>query len=271
MIQTELDRLLSPSNFLSTEKTVPPTNLIEAARYSVLSGGKRFRPKLVLATCDLFQISPQLAIQPACAIELVHTYSLIHDDLPCMDNDDFRRGMLSLHKAYGEAQALLAGNFLLTYAYEILAQAPFLSAEQRLDLITTLSRHLGTDGLIGGQELDIALLGKSFNSTILLNLHRRKTASLMIAAIEFGSIISGNQHRSLLIEVAQKIGLLFQLLDDLKDHETDQDKPSAIHLLGIEKALHQVDVYYQEIKASLKLWPNSSLLQLIDQLVISCK
>jgi geranylgeranyl diphosphate synthase type II len=208
MIEEKLAELLDSNLF-------PPGKLAEAARYAVLSGGKRLRPQIVLATAELFGASKEKALVPACAIELVHSYSLIHDDLPCMDDDDFRRGVPSLHKAYSEGQALLTGDFLLNYAFELLAKAPDLTAQQRIDLIGTLSYRGGAHGMIGGQEMDID--GQIFDVTTLLDVNRRKTAALFTAAFEFGGIIAEVDDLSRLQSIGEQYGLLFQLLDDLAD------------------------------------------------------
>jgi geranylgeranyl diphosphate synthase, type II len=128
----------------------PHRDLFAAARYSLLSPGKRMRPLLAIATAEIYDIPQEQVLIPACALEMVHTYSLIHDDLPCMDDDDLRRGRPTLHKVYGEGQAVLAGDFLLTYAFEVLSSLPFLSAEQKIDLVRCLSSHAGSEGMIGG-------------------------------------------------------------------------------------------------------------------------
>jgi geranylgeranyl diphosphate synthase type II len=229
-INRHLDELLSPSLF-------PPGELIPAARYSVLNGGKRFRSRLVLAASAPH---PTKAMIPACAIEFVHTYSLIHDDLPCMDDDDLRRGLPSLHKVYPEGHALLTGNFLLTYAYQLLAEAPLLSPDQKISLIQTLSHRIGAHGMIGGQELDIST--PPLNLTTLTDLHTRKTAALITAAVEFGGIIAETDDMPLLRATGEKIGLLFQLLDDLADHD------GAAILLGHDQTVEHIHRYVQEIQ-----------------------
>ena len=230
LIEETLLDLLSPEKF-------PEGMLGAAARYATLGGGKRLRPRLVMATAEIYNIPPEVSIIPACVIELIHTYSLIHDDLPCMDNDDFRRGKPSLHKAYPEAHALLTGDFLLTYAFEILSKAPHLSDGQKIALITTLSERAGAHGMIGGQECDIASVGQKISWETLLFIHKRKTADLITAAIEFGGILGNSPQMDLLTTIGQEAGLAFQILDDLSDtDDLIQERPSAVTLLGKENA-----------------------------------
>ncbi len=165
--------------------------IFEAARYSLLSSGKRIRPLLTLATAGVYGVNPFLAIDPACAIEMIHSYSLIHDDLPCMDNDDLRRGKPTLHKVYGDAMALLAGDYLLTYAFEVIANAQTLGREQRIQMIKSISIRSSAPGMIGGQALDIDSEGKEIDEDTLLQIHHGKTASLIKACLEVGSLAAG--------------------------------------------------------------------------------
>lgn len=210
-IEKELDQLL-------TFPDAPQYKLYEAARYMTLSGGKRLRPLLVLATVSACNGPLDLALAPACALEMVHTYSLIHDDLPCMDDDDFRRGLPTLHKKFDEATAVLTGDFLLTYAFEVLSQAPGLSTEQKLLMVQTLALRSGGQGMIAGQMLDIeSLPGMTLDK--LKVVHQKKTADLLIAALEIGGIIS-NVSKSCLNELrtfGSEIGLAFQIIDDVID------------------------------------------------------
>ena len=139
--------------------------IFEAARYSLLAKGKRLRPLLTLGAAAVFGVDPYTAVDPACAIEMIHTYSLIHDDLPCMDNDDLRRGKPALHKVYGDAMALLAGDYLLTYAFEVIANCN-LGREQKVQIIKTIAKRSGAPGMIGGQALDIEQIGKEIDEEI---------------------------------------------------------------------------------------------------------
>jgi len=223
-IEQRLDELLPSSGATA-----------EAARYAVFSGGKRLRPKIALSLAEIFGASPEMALTPACALELVHTYSLIHDDLPCMDDDDMRRGRPSAHKAFGEATALLAGDLLLTFSFQLLAESPGLSADQKIALVQTLSSSAGASGMIGGQELDLLYAEKTIDWEELKTVHARKTAALFSAAFEFGGIVGGAPDLALLREMGQIFGLAFQLKDDLDDSGQDAQKMNAVHLLGKEK------------------------------------
>lgn len=209
-IHQELDRLIPdvPCSF---------STLYQGARYSLLSGGKRIRPLLTLAAAELLGSSTLQALRPACALEMVHTYSLIHDDLPCMDDDDFRRGKPTLHKISSEGHAVLVGDYLLTFAFEVLSKAPFLSLDQRMRLITVLATAAGGEGMIGGQVLDIA----QNPTTSLKELHERKTGALFTASIQFGGIVADCSLETYekLTLFGQKIGYLFQVVDDILDEE----------------------------------------------------
>jgi geranylgeranyl diphosphate synthase type II len=228
---------------LATPPNAPHASLFEAARYSLFSGGKRLRPLLTLTTAEAYGAPLINALHPACALELVHTYSLIHDDLPCMDDDDLRRGKPTLHKVYAEGHAVLTGDFLLTYAFQVLSESPNLSAEQRLALIQVLSQAAGPNGMIGGQVVDIASEGKTLDWKTLEFMHLGKTAALFAAAILFGGIIGNAPASDLpkLEEIGLKFGLAFQIADDLDDHAHEPHKATAITLLGPEQAqqLHQ--------------------------------
>lgn len=193
--------------------------LIDAARYSLFAGGKRFRPILTLVTTEMLGTSVNKALGAACAIEMIHTYSLIHDDLPCMDNDDLRRGKPTLHKAFSEATAVLAGDFLLTEAFGVIGDAHYLPAEIRSELVTVLATRAGSTGMIGGQMMDLEAEGKSISIDHLIDLHTCKTGDLIAAAIESGAIIAGvsKREKELLGDFGETIGLAFQIMDDVLD------------------------------------------------------
>ncbi len=198
---------------------LPYAHLFLAARYSLLSSAKRLRPLLVLATVSSYGVSLEKALQPACAIEMVHTYSLIHDDLPCMDDDDFRRGNPTLHKVYPESHAILTGDYLLTTAFEILANSPGLSDSQKIDLVRTLAKNAGGHGMIGGQVIDMATENKGIDWSLLEMMHHYKTGCLIIASLVSGAIIANAplSDRLTLEKVGKKIGIAFQIVDDLLD------------------------------------------------------
>ena len=209
--------------------TLPhPTNasLYEAARYSLFSGGKRLRPLLTLATAEALAIPIDHVLQPACALELIHTYSMIHDDLPCMDDDDFRRGKPTLHRLYPEGHAVLAGDFLLTYAFEVLATSPFLNNEQRARLVVCLAQAAGGQGMVGGQALDLQATQQTVDASYLKAMHRAKTAALFGAALEMGAIAAAVSDKitNQLRHVGLQLGLAFQILDDILDVEASEAK-----------------------------------------------
>ena len=218
--------------------------LFEAASYSLLSSGKRLRPLLVLATLEAFNKDINLALDPAISLELIHTYSLIHDDLPCMDDDDFRRGKPSLHKAYPEWLAVLTGDYLLTYAFEIITNSENLDDTKKVKLIRVLTKYSGGDGLIAGQVVDLSYEGKEIEFEKLKFMHLNKTAKLFMAAIEFGCIISdaSDDITKKFVEFAENMGLAFQFFDDIADYDDEKssditkNKATAPAVLGIEKA-----------------------------------
>ncbi len=195
------------------------SQLFEAARYSLLNGGKRLRPLFTLATCECLGGNLEAALTPACVIEMIHTYSLIHDDLPCMDDDDFRRGQPTLHKVYSEGYAVLVGDFLLTDAFRLLTQAPYLNAEQKLDLIQLISSCAGGEGMIGGQMMDIEVQNQPLDLPSLNILHHYKTGCLIQAAVQCGGIVAQANSPTLQIlkDFSLKLGLAYQIVDDILD------------------------------------------------------
>ena len=226
-------------------------SLFEAAYYAIFPVGKLLRPLLTFAVAESYGVEAEKVTLPACCIEIIHTYSLIHDDLPCMDDDDFRRGKPSLHKTYTEGHAVLTGDFLLTFAFELLSKAPTLSAKQKLSLIEILSIKAGSKGMIGGQNLDIAYTGKTIDWKIVEKIHLGKTAALIQASLAFGGIIAEAKETDMRIleEFGRLVGLGFQIIDDILDvtgDEKELGKPigsdqkkhkiTAVSILGLEKA-----------------------------------
>lgn len=205
-----------------------PEKIYEAMRYSLLAGGKRLRPILCLATCEMAGGTVEMAMPTACALEMIHTMSLIHDDLPAMDNDDFRRGKLTNHKLYGEDMAILAGDGLLAYAFEFVAtKTQNVPAERILQVIARLGRAVGPAGLVGGQVVDLESEGKSDVSLETLNfIHTHKTAALLEACVVCGGILAGTPELDLqkLSCYAQNIGLAFQIVDDILDITATQEE-----------------------------------------------
>ena len=217
-----------------TDKTQPQQTLFDAMRYSLLAGGKRIRPVLVLEFCRLCGGNWEKAMDFAAALEMIHTYSLIHDDLPCMDNDDYRRGRLTNHKVYGEAQAVLAGDGLLTAAFSTAAGADA-PAETVVEIVRTLSRCAGELGMVGGQVLDMEGEGKTLTPQGLLEIHSRKTGALIVAACTMGVIAAGGSEaqREAATRYADALGLAFQIRDDMLDAVGDAKKlGKAVHMDG---------------------------------------
>ena len=206
--------------FVPSEK-VAPTELHRAMRYSLLAGGKRLRPILVLAAGEAFGARTEDLMPAACAVEMIHTYSLIHDDLPAMDNDDLRRGRPTCHKAFGEAVAILAGDALLTQAFRVLAYGSVeLMPERQIKVIHEIAAAAGTiDGLIGGQVADIENEGKPVEPPVLEYIHRSKTGAMITASVVTGGIIAGASDEQLnkLRAYGERIGLAFQIADDILD------------------------------------------------------
>ncbi len=256
------------------ERWVPqsaPAGLGEAMRYAVLDGGKRLRPLLVLAAAEavLGALPPvgTAAWRAACALELIHAYSLVHDDLPCMDNDVLRRGKPTLHVRFGEAQALLAGDALQALAFELLlpddgSVEPVLAAR----LCRLLALASGWDGMAGGQAIDLAGVGRKLDQSQLEDMHRRKTGALLLASVEMGAVAAGVGETALqaLRQYGRALGLAFQVVDDILDVTADSatlgktagkdaaaDKPTFVSLLGLEAAQAYADELLQQAHAAL--------------------
>jgi geranylgeranyl diphosphate synthase type II len=213
-VDAALQKLLPPGTAL-------PSSIHEAMRYSVFAGGKRVRPILCLESARIFSDDVSTAMYPGCAIEFIHTYSLIHDDLPALDNDDLRRGKPTCHKQFGEAIAILAGDALLTLAFETVGTAP-VAAERRVRMITEIASAAGTvNGMVGGQVADIEAEGKSVGPEMLEYIHRSKTAALMRASITAGAICAGAPDEDVirLRSFGETIGWAFQVTDDILDVE----------------------------------------------------
>jgi len=229
-----------------------PTRLIEAMRHGVLNGGKRLRPFILIESTALFGVSEEDAMQTACALECVHCYSLIHDDLPAMDDDDLRRGQPTVHKVFDEATAILAGDALLTLAFELLVNpACHGDAAVRNELVSMLAKASGGSGMIGGQMLDIAAESSEPDEAQIRLLQSMKTGALIRFACEAAAVLGGadEQQRKALISYGEKTGLAFQLADDLLDVTSDSDamgkatgkdeaagKGTLVGALGVEKA-----------------------------------
>jgi geranylgeranyl diphosphate synthase type II len=248
-----------------------PEKIYEAMRYSLLAGGKRLRPILCLATCELIGGTPEMAIPTACALEMIHTMSLIHDDLPAMDNDDYRRGKLTNHKVFGEDIAILAGDGLLAYAFEYVAtQTKNVPADRLLQVIARLGRTVGAEGLVGGQVLDLESEGKTdISAETLTFIHTHKTGALLEASVVSGGILAGAAPEDLarLSKYAQNIGLAFQIIDDILDvtataeqlgktagKDLQAQKATYPSLWGLEKSKLQARQLIDEAIAQLTIY-----------------
>jgi len=242
----------------------------EAMRYALLAGGKRLRPILVLAACEAVGAPAERALAPACAIEMVHTYSLVHDDLPAMDDDDLRRGQPTVHKKYDEAMAILAGDALLTEAFTLLAApggAAGLSPGERTELIHVLGEASGHRGMVLGQALDLEAEGQSISEATLRRLHRAKTGALLTAALSLGAVAggAGAAERRALERYGRAIGLAFQIMDDVLDETSDTktlgkragadkalDKSTFPKILGIERSRREAEGLIRRAQAALE-------------------
>ena len=218
LVDAELDRLAPPG-------TTPPETIHRAMRYSLFAGGKRIRPVLCLEAARTVADEMEGAVTAACALELIHTYSLIHDDLPALDNDDYRRGKLTNHKVFGDAMAILAGDALLTLAFQVLAELPA-PAERKVRLMAELATASGTvGGMIGGQVADLEGEGKPPDAALLESIHRAKTGALLRASLRMGAIYAGasDGQYSALSCYGEHIGLAFQIVDDILDVEESSE------------------------------------------------
>ena len=254
--------------WLPTEATLPE-QLHKAMRYAVLNGGKRIRPVLCYAAGHAVGVPLATLDAPACAVELIHAYSLVHDDLPAMDNDDLRRGIPTCHKAFDEATAILAGDALQALAFHVLAQglANTIPAEQRLEMLDTLAIASGSRGMAGGQAIDLAAVGKTLNIAELENMHVHKTGALIRASIKLGALCQPDIDPETLKKLdhyAKCIGLAFQIQDDILDVEGDTatlgktqgadqalNKPTYPALLGLESARQMAHELHQDALCSL--------------------
>jgi geranylgeranyl diphosphate synthase, type II len=255
---------------------VYPEKIYESMRYSLLAGGKRLRPILCLATCELTGGTVEMAMPTACALEMIHTMSLIHDDLPSMDNDDYRRGKLTNHKVYGEDIAILAGDSLLAYAFEHFAEETHgVSPERLLKVVARLGRAVAATGLVGGQVVDLECEGVENVSIETLNfIHTHKTGALLEASVVSGAELAAADDRTLakLTQYARNIGLAFQIIDDVLDiTATDEElgktagkdlqaqKATYPSIWGIEESRRQASQLIAEAKASVSEFGDKAL------------
>lgn len=257
-------------HLLPIDGTLPESKLEEAMRYAVLDGGKRVRPFLVMASAELFNVREEAALRVAAAVEMVHGYSLVHDDLPCMDDDALRRGKPTCHIQFGEAAAVLAGDALLTRAFEVLSEdETHPDAGVRANLILELARAIGAEGMAGGQMLDLMAEEKTLTMAEVTRLQRMKTGALISFSCEAGAILARAPETShhALHAYAHDLGLAFQIIDDLLDVEgtpetvgkaTRKDekrgKSTFISLLGVDRARDQATMLADQARHHLEIF-----------------
>jgi len=282
-IEKTLDRVLPPASG-------PEARLAEAMRYACLSGGKRLRPFLTLEVAQLFDVTPGCAYRAAAAVEAIHCYSLIHDDLPAMDDDDLRRGKPTVHKAFDEATAILAGDALLTFGFELLAgQDTHPDPRVRLELVATLAQASGAHGMVGGQMADLAAEKSEGELDLhtITRLQKMKTGALITAAAEAGAILgrASAEARTALKGYAHDMGLAFQIADDLLDVEgriedtgkavgKDQARGKAtfVSILGLERARAQAELLTEQAIRHLSMFgTRADLLVALARFVIERK
>jgi len=243
-----------------------PSIIHKAMRYSVFGGGKRIRPILTLATAELFGKDTESVIKTACGIELIHTFSLIHDDLPSIDNDDFRRGKPSSHKVFGEAIAILTGDALLVSGFDLIVknmEVKEIKKQSILKVIKETSFYIGTENMLGGQVEDVTLNDEDIAKEYLVNLYMKKTAALICLSIRAGAILSGANQRQLraLTKYAENIGLAFQIIDDMLDIMQDQrdaGKRNYANIFGMKESKIESEKLIEEAKDSLKIFNSNA-------------
>ena len=262
-------------------------NLIKAMNYSLEAGGKRIRPVLVYAFCEACGGDYRKAAAPACGIEMIHTFSLIHDDLPAMDNDDFRRGKPSCHKAFDEATAILAGDALSVLPFEIISDDPFLSDGQKVKICSCLAKAVGRDGMIGGQVIDMENEKRSdVDEEKLRNMYRHKTGELIAVSCMMGCICAGADSStvSAAAEYGYRLGLAFQIIDDILDvtstteelgkpvgSDSDENKTTFTTLYGVEKAQEIASEVTGEAMTLLEKFSDNSFLRELTGMLLCRK
>ncbi len=264
-----------------------PDVIADGMRYSVLNGGKRLRPILLLMVLELFGKKIELGLAIAVAIEMIHSYSLVHDDLPALDNDDYRRGKLTTHKKFGEAEAILIGDALLTHSFSVVAdETRDISSDKIVKIIGMISRYAGIDGMIGGQIIDLESEKKRVSLETLKYIHENKTGKLIKLPIEIGAIISDatDEEYKALEKYAEGIGLAFQIKDDILDIEGDfekigkpvgsdleLEKTTYPSIFGVAKSKEILKEVISDAKKSLNIFPDEKVqvfLELADYIGI---
>ncbi len=262
-------------------------NLIDAMNYSLEAGGKRIRPVLVYAFCNALGGDYRKAAAPAAAIEMIHTFSLIHDDLPAMDDDDYRRGKLSCHKAFGEAMAILAGDALSVQPFEIIANDGSLTAEQKVKIISCLAKAVGREGMIGGQVIDMENEERTdVDEANLRNMYRHKTGQLIAVSCMMGCICAGADDKTIqsAADYGFRLGLAFQIIDDILDvtstteelgkpvgSDAEENKTTFVTLYGVEKAQEIANSVTEEALECLKVFGNDAFLTELTEMLLRRK
>jgi len=268
-------------------EVVSSATLREAMKYTLFSGGKRFRPTLVIASAELFGKTMETVMPTACAIELIHTYSLIHDDLPSMDDDDYRRGKLTSHKVFGEGMAILAGDALLTSAFGLIAEngrVPGVAQDQVLQVVSDIARSCGASGMAGGQAMDIESTGDELGPDQIETLDRLKTGALIAASARAGATLAraSEADKDSVTRYGECVGIAFQISDDVLDAIGDEqkmgkrlrkdrcmEKNSLVALLGVEGARDRAKQYAQEAKDAIdRFGKKASVLRKLADLVV---
>jgi len=276
-IEQVLDRLLPAA-------AAQPIRLHQAMRYAALGTGKRVRPFLVYSAGTMLGADETLLDIPAAAVELIHAYSLVHDDLPAMDDDDLRRGRPTCHRAFDEATAILVGDALQTLAFEVLTTAPGVDADTRLAMLAALAQASGAQGMAGGQALDLAAIGLSIDLAALEQMHRQKTGALIEASVRLGALAAhaDDTTQTQLARYARAIGLAFQVRDDILDVTADSqtlgktqgkdasdDKPTYVSLLGLDAAQTLAMELRDEAIAALDGLPQPEMLQQLAHYIVA--
>lgn len=279
LVEREIDRLIAPTDLAEGK-------LIDAMRYGSLGGGKRLRPFLVMSSADLFGVNPSCSVRVAAAVELVHCYSLIHDDLPAMDDGMLRRGRPTVHRQFDEATAILAGDGLLTFAFEILADPDtHEDPNVRCQLVTALAKAAGPHGMVGGQMLDLIAEHETFDLGTTTRLQRMKTGDMIAVSAEAGGILGKGapNQRHALRAYAHDLGLAFQIVDDLLDVEgTEQEtgktvgrdaaagKATFVSILGRDRARIQAETLAAQAKAHLDIFDGrADMLKAVADFVVA--
>jgi farnesyl diphosphate synthase len=284
-LEETADRVTVALDTLLPRVQGPESRLMSAMRYAALGGGKRLRPFLVLETGRIFGVDERCLLRVGAALECIHTYSLIHDDLPCMDDDDMRRGRPTVHIAYDEATAVLAGDALLTIAFEILADPQtHADANIRISLVARLAEAAGARGMVGGQMMDMIAQELGDDIAAVTRMQRLKTGALITYAVEVGAMMgrASDDARSALSAYAHDLGLLFQITDDILDAEgnaedagkavgkdTDKGKATFVSLLGLEGAKQRVHLLADQAKQHISMFGSRAhyLNQVVDSIV----